>query len=98
MLDMVSTRVDEIAPQIYRISTSIPPNPVMPPGFTFSQFLIVDDDPLLFHTGMRRLFPAVREAVARVLDPAKLRWISFSHHESDEDGALTEWLEVAPKA
>lgn len=95
---MPNTRIDEIADRIYRISTGFPPDPGMPPGFTFNQFLIVDDDPVLFHTGMRKLFPQVREAVAKVMPVDRLRWISFSHHESDESGALLEWLDVAPNA
>ncbi len=90
------TTVNEIAAGIYRISTPVPPS-AMPGGFTFNQFLIVDEQPLLFHTGMRRLFPAVREAVARVIDPATLRWIGFSHVEDDECGALPDWLAIAPE-
>ena len=92
------TRIDEISDNIYRISTPIPPNPAMPAGFSFNQFLVLDDEPLLFHTGMRRLFPLVSEAVATVMPLAKLRWLSFSHHECDEDGALREWLNAAPEA
>lgn len=92
------TRVDEIADGVYRISTPVPPNPALPTGFTFNQFLIVDDEPLLFHTGMRRIFPLVREAVANVMPVEKLRWVSFSHHEADESGALEEWLSAAPHA
>jgi glyoxylase-like metal-dependent hydrolase (beta-lactamase superfamily II) len=91
------TSVHEISAGIYRISTPVPPS-VVPGGFTFNQFLVVDDEPLLFHTGMRRLFPAVRGAVARVIDPARLRWIGFSHVEADECGALNDWLAVAPGA
>jgi flavorubredoxin len=91
------TTVHEIASGIYRISTPVPPSAV-PGGFTFNQFLVVDDEPLLFHTGMRRLFPLVRDAVARVLDPARLRWIGFSHVEADECGALNDWLAIAPGA
>jgi hypothetical protein len=92
------TSVHEIAPQIFRISTPVPPS-VIPGGFTFNQILIVDDEPLLFHTGPRRMFPLVREAVEHVLgDPAKLRYVSFSHVEGDECGALGEWLALAPKA
>ena len=91
------TTVNEIAAGIYRISTPVPPS-AMPGGFTFNQFLIVDEQPLLFHTGMRRLFPAVREAVARVIDPATLRWVGFSHVEDDECGALPDWLAIAPNA
>jgi flavorubredoxin len=85
--------VTEIAPDVYRISTYIPEIDLQ-----FCQFLIKDDEPLLFHTGMRALFPVVSEAVATVIDPAKIRWISFSHFEADECGALNEWLEVAPQA
>jgi hypothetical protein len=92
------TNVHEIAPSLYRISTPMPPD-VVPGGFTFNQFLLVDDAPLLFHTGPRRMFPLVREAVAHVLgDVAKLRYVAFSHVEADEMGALNEWLAVAPSA
>jgi flavorubredoxin len=92
------TNVHEIAAGIFRISTPIPPSQ-MPGGFTFNQILVVDEDPLLFHTGPRRMFPLVREAVAHVLgDVAKLRYIGFSHVEADECGSLNEWLAVAPRA
>ena len=92
------TNVHEIAPSIFRISTPVPPS-VIPGGFTFNQFLVVADEPLLFHTGLRRMFPAVREAVAHVLgDPARLRWVAFSHVEADECGSLNDWLAVAPQA
>lgn len=91
------TRIDEIADSIYRISTPVPPT-VIPGGFTFNQFLVVDEQPLLFHTGPRRMFPLVREAMASVMPPAKLRWVAFSHWEPDESGALNEWLEAAPQA
>jgi flavorubredoxin len=92
------TRIDEIAEDIYRISTPIPPNPALPAGFTFNQFLIVDEQPLLFHTGLRRIFPLVREAVAKVMPVDSLRWVSFSHHEADENGSLEDWLAAAPQA
>jgi len=93
-----STSVHEIADGVFRISTPVPPS-VIPGGFTFNQFLLVDDEPLLFHTGQRGLFPSVREAVARVLgDVARLRWVSFSHVEADESGALNHWLAAAPNA
>lgn len=85
--------VTEIAPDVYRISTYFPEIDLQ-----FSQFLVKDDEPLLFHTGMRALFPQVREGVATVMDPSKIRWISFSHFEADECGALNEWLETAPAA
>src|SRR5687768_8872357 len=78
----MTTRIDEIADHIFRISTFVPE--VAPPaGFAFNQFLIAADEPLLFHTGHRRLFPAVHEAVARVIAPERLRWISFGHLEAD---------------
>ena len=90
------TRVDEIADGIYRIST---PTSLIPGGFTFNQFLVEDEAPLLFHTGLRGMFPLVREAVAHVLgDAGRLRYVSFSHWEADESGALNAWLEVAPRA
>jgi flavorubredoxin len=92
------TRIDEIADGIYRISTPVPPNPALPTGFTFNQFLLVDEEPLLYHTGMRKLFPLVREAVASVIAVEKLRWVSYSHGEGDESGALDEWLAAAPNA
>jgi flavorubredoxin len=89
------TRIDEIADRIFRINT-----PVEIPGgaFSFNQYLIVDDAPLLFHTGPRRMFPLVREAVSAVIDPSTLRWISFSHVESDESGSLNDWLALAPQS
>lgn len=85
--------VTEIAPDVYRICTYFPELDLQ-----FNQFLIKDEEPLLFHTGMRALFPVVRDAVATVIDPSKLRWISFSHFEADECGSLNEWFEVAPNA
>lgn len=89
------TRVDEIANDIYRIST---PVSVVPGGFTFNQYLIADDAPLLFHTGLRRMFPLVSEAIASVMPIADLRYISFSHFEADECGGLNEFLAAAPNA
>ena len=88
-------QVDQIAEDLYRISTPIPPE-VMPGGFTFNQFLLVDEEPLLFHTGPRRLFPLVRAAVERVLPLERLRFIAFSHVEADECGSLNDWLRAAP--
>ncbi|HXG52383.1 MAG TPA: MBL fold metallo-hydrolase [candidate division Zixibacteria bacterium] len=89
------TNVHEIADGIYRINT-----PVTFPGggFSFNQYLIVDDEPLIFHTGPRKMFPLVREAVASVLPPESLRHIAFSHVEADECGSLNEWLAVARRA
>ena len=82
------TTLDEIAARIYRISTPVPPNPGLPAGFSFNQFLVAADEPLIFHTGPRRLFPLVLEAVRRVLPPETLRYIAFSHVEGDESGSL----------
>jgi flavorubredoxin len=90
----METRVDEIADRIYRISTYIP----VGPGLAFNQFLVDAEEPLLFHTGFRSLFPAVSEAVARVVAPQRLRWISFSHLEADECGSMNQWLAIAPRA
>jgi flavorubredoxin len=93
------TTIHEIADRIYRISTPVPAAATpIPGGFSFNQFLIVDDAPLLFHTGHRSLFPLVREAVSHVLAPERLRYVSFSHHEPDEDGSMAEWLNLAPEA
>ena len=91
------TRIDEIADSIYRISTPVPPT-AMPGGFTFNQYLVVDDEPLLFHTGPRKMFSLVREAIEAVVPIDLLRWISFSHVEADECGSLNELLAVAPRA
>jgi flavorubredoxin len=90
------TNVHEIADGIYRINTPI----ALPDGarFSMNQYLIVDDEPLLYHTGLRGLFPLVREAVASVLPVERLRHVSFSHVEADECGALNHWLAVAPDA
>lgn len=91
------TRVDEIADGIFRISTAVGDD-VMPGGFTFNQFLIKDEAPLLYHTGGRNMFPAVREAVASVLPVSSLRYVAFSHYESDECGALNDFLALAGDA
>jgi len=92
-----TTTVDEIADGIYRLSTWVPD--VAPPaGFTFNQFLIAADEPLLFHTGHRAMFPLVSEAVGRVVPVETLRWITFGHVEADESGSMNEWLAAAPQA
>ena len=88
--------VDEIADGIYRISTFVPE--VTPEGFTFNQFLVAADEPLLFHTGPRGMFPLVAEAVAKVLPVESLRWITFGHVESDECGSMNMWLTAAPNS
>ncbi len=85
--------VTEIAPDTYRISTFHPDYKIQ-----FNQFLIKDDEPFLMHTGFKRMFPSTLQGVASIMDPAKLRWIGFSHFESDECGALNEWLAKAPGA
>jgi flavorubredoxin len=83
----------EIVEDVYRISIYVPEI-----NLQFNHFLVKDDEPLLFHAGLRSMFPLVREAVARVIDPSKIRHIGFSHFESDECGALNHWLEIAPQA
>ena len=93
-----NTSIFEIGEGIYRISTPVPPIPALPAGFTFNQFLIADDEPLLFHTGPRRMFPLVREAVEAVIPVSSLRYLGISHFEADECGALNEFLEAAPRA
>jgi flavorubredoxin len=85
--------VTEVAPDLFRISTFVPEA-----DLTFNQFLVRDEEPLLFHTGLRKLFPAVRDAVATVLDPRTIRWLTWSHYEADECGSLNEWLALAPRA
>ncbi|MBS1836064.1 MAG: MBL fold metallo-hydrolase [Actinobacteria bacterium] len=89
----MDTQVDEIADGIYRISTF-----VELAGLRFNQYLVDAEEPLLFHTGQRGLFPLVAEAVGRVRPVESLRWISWGHLESDESGAMNEWLGVAPAA
>jgi flavorubredoxin len=85
--------VHEVADGIFRIATYVAPFNIQ-----FAQFLVRDEEPLLFHTGLRGLFPEVRESVATVIDPSTVRWIGFSHFEADECGSLNEWLELAPGA
>lgn len=93
----METKVDEIAAGIYRLSTFIPE--VAPPaGINYNQFLIDADQPLLFHCGQRSLFAAVSAAAAKVIDLKRLRWITYSHAEADECGALNDWLAAAPQA
>jgi flavorubredoxin len=92
----MESRVDEISDGIYRISTCI--EEVAPGGFTFNQFLVDAEEPLIFHTGMRQLFPLVSGAVERIMPVERLRWISFGHVEADECGAMNEFLAAAPAA
>ncbi len=91
------TNIHEIADGIYRINTPVSIEGG-PGGFSFNQYLIVDDEPLLFHTGPRKMFPLVREAVSSVMPVDRLRHIAFSHVEADECGSLNEWLAVAPQS
>jgi flavorubredoxin len=92
----MDTTVEEIAAGIFRLSTWIPG--ISEQGFTFNQFLLTGEQPFLFHTGMRQLFPLVSQAVARVIPLEQLRWISFGHLEADECGAMNMWLDAAPHA
>lgn len=92
----MKTKTDEIAPGVFRISTFVPD--VGPTGFTFNQFLIRAEEPLLFHTGPRAMFDTVKTAVAALIPVESLRWIAFGHVESDECGSMNQWLEVAPHA
>jgi flavorubredoxin len=89
------TRIDEVAAGIYRICT---PLDVIPGGFTFNSYLVADDEPLLFHTGWRKMFPLTAEAIRKVMPLEKLRWIGGSHFEGDEFGALNDFLAAAPEA
>ncbi len=94
---VIGTRIDEIAESIYRISTPVPPSGSAG-GFSFNQYLVVDDAPLLFHTGMQSLFAPVCEAIESVLSVSRLRHIGLSHVEADECGALNAFLAAAPRA
>ena len=89
----METTVSEVAPDLYRLSTYVPDA-----DFQFNQYLVTGGEPLLFHTGPRRLFPLVAGAMARVLPVADLRWITFGHVEADECGAMNAWLAAAPRA
>ena len=87
------TQVTEIGPDIFKISTFIPETDIQ-----FQQFLVRDEEPLLYHTGMKGIFQIVKESVAKLVVPSKIRWIGFSHFEADECGALREWQKIAPDA
>ena len=89
------TTIDEVAPDLYRIHT---PVTGIAGGFSFNQYLLLDDEPLLFHTGPRRMFPAVREAVASLMPVERLRYVGLSHYEADECGSMNQWLAIAPEA
>ncbi len=85
--------ITEIAPDVYRISTYVPTFDLQ-----FNQFLVKDEEPLLYHTGTKAMFPVLVETVRKILEPSTVRWIGFSHFEADECGALNQWLEAAPSA
>jgi flavorubredoxin len=93
----MQTRINEIADGIYRLSTFVP-QIAEPAGMAFNSFLIRGDEPLLFHTGLHKMFPLNRDAVARLMPVDRLRWIAFGHFEADECGAMNEWLAAAPNA
>lgn len=93
----MTTSIDEITKGIYRISTFVP-EIAAPMGFTFNQYLIEGDEPLLFHCGPRGMFPPVSQAVSQAISIDRLRWIGFGHVESDECGSMNQWLAAAPKA
>src|SRR6478672_4476234 len=86
-------KINEIAPDVYRISVFVPEIQLQ-----FNHFLIKDDEPLLYHAGLKQMFPLLLEAIKTLIDPKLIRWIGFSHFEVDECGALNEWLQVAPNA
>lgn len=93
----METKISEIADGIYRLSTYV--RDIAPPaGLTFNQFLVLGDEPLMFHTGLRKMFPLNRDALGRLIPPERLRWIAFGHFEADECGAMNEWLAIAPNA
>ncbi|MBL9173456.1 MAG: MBL fold metallo-hydrolase [Verrucomicrobiales bacterium] len=87
------THIHEIAPDLFRLSVYVPAYDLQ-----FNHFLVRDEEPLLFHAGFRGMFPLLREAVGKLIDPATLRYVSWSHFESDEVGALNDWLQLAPRA
>jgi flavorubredoxin len=91
------TTITEIADGIYRLSTYVPE--IAPPaGFTFNQFLVLGDEPLMFHAGPRKMFPLIRDSVSQIMPPERLHWIAYGHFEADECGGMNEWLAVAPEA
>jgi flavorubredoxin len=87
------TAIDEIAPDVFRLSLYVPEIDMQ-----FNHFLVREEEPLLFHAGLKKMFPALQEAVATLIDPARLRYVAWSHFESDECGSLNDWLQIAPAA
>jgi flavorubredoxin len=93
----MQTKIDEIGAGIYRLSIFVPE--IAPPaGFTYNHFLILGDEPLLFHCGRRKMFPVVSEAAGKIVSVDQLRWLAFGHFEADECGSMNEWLAAAPHA
>jgi flavorubredoxin len=93
----MEAKIDEIGDGTYRLSVHVP-GLVSPAGFTFNQFLVLGEEPLLFHCGLRKMFPLVSGAVARIIPLERLRWITFGHFEADECGSIDEWLAAVPRA
>lgn len=87
------TTINEIAPDLFRLSIYVPDFDMQ-----FNHFLVRDEEPLLFHAGLKAMFPELRKAMATLIDPVRLKYIAWSHFESDECGALNEWLQLAPEA
>jgi flavorubredoxin len=96
MKSSVTPSIAEIAPDTYRVSVPLPD--ALPGGFSFNQYLVVDEMPLLFHTGPKKLFPLIRKQIEKVLPLERLRYIAFSHVEADECGSLPEFLAAAPQS
>ena len=93
----MSAKIDEIGDRIFRLSVFV--SEIAPPaGFTFNHFLVDGDEPLLFHCGLRKMFPLLSEAVGKIMPLERLRWLSFGHYEADECGSMNEWLAAAPRA
>jgi flavorubredoxin len=93
----METKIDEIGDHVYRLSIFV--SDIAPPaGFTYNHFLILGDEPLLFHCGKRKMFPPVSAAVAKIIPIERLRWLGFGHFEADECGSMNEWLAAAPRA
>ncbi|HZL36764.1 MAG TPA: hypothetical protein VFC78_15705 [Tepidisphaeraceae bacterium] len=93
----METNIDEISANVFRLSVFVPD--IAPPaGFTYNHFLILGDEPLLFHCGRRKMFPLVSAAVAKLIPVDRLRWLTFGHFEADECGSMNEWLAAAPQA
>src|SRR5277367_4303431 len=93
----MDARIDEIAEQVYRVSVFVP-HAGGGAGFTFNHFLIGGDEPMLFHCGLRKMFPLVSAAIATIMPVDRIRWLGFGHFEADECGSMNDWLAAAPRA